>query len=450
VEDLESPEFVLKSRRVVTPAGVRAASVRVDDGRIAEVADHERPGDRAATIDLGDRVLMPGLIDTHVHINEPGRTEWEGFATATRAAAAGGVTTLIDMPLNSIPPTTTVNGLYAKLESAAGRCRVNVGFWGGAVPANASELARLKASGVFGFKCFLVPSGVPEFGSVGEEDLILAMEAAANLSAPLLVHAEEPKRIAAHWVGPHPSYSSYLATRPPAAENEAVDRLIGLCRTTGVRLHILHVSSADAAEAVGRAKQEGLPISAETCPHYLTFAAEEIPDGATEFKCAPPIRERENRERLWKTLAEGTLDLIASDHSPAPPDLKQRDTGSFQKAWGGISSLEISLAAVWTGAAARGFSLADVARWMCEGPSRLAGLEKSKGAIAAGRDADLVVWDPEASWTVDAAKLHHRHALTPYAGRELRGLVRATYLSGKKIYDDGAFLKEPSGEILLA
>jgi allantoinase len=445
---LAPSEFVLSSRRVLTPEGVRPACVRIRSGTIVSVGPESAEG--LPVVDAGDAVVMPGIVDTHVHVNEPGRTEWEGFDTATRAAAAGGVTTLIDMPLNSIPPTTTIGGLHAKAESAAGRCRVHVGFWGGAVPGNAEELPRLRASGVFGFKCFLAPSGVAEFPPVGPEDLARGMEAAARLSAPLLVHAEEKDRISPDWSGPLESYRSYLETRPPAAEKEAVERLIGLCRRTGARVHVLHVSCAEAAEAIGRAKSEGVSISAETCPHYLTFAADGIPDGATQFKCAPPIRDRENRERLWGALAQGSLDLVASDHSPAPPAIKCRETGDFRKAWGGISSLELSLSAVWTGAAARGFSVADVARWMCAGPARLAGLASAKGAIAEGLDADLVVWSPEASRRVDPERLQQRHKLTPYAGRALLGVVEATYVKGEKVYDRGQILGRPSGELLLA
>ncbi|HTD52256.1 MAG TPA: allantoinase AllB [Thermoanaerobaculia bacterium] len=443
-------DFTLKSRRVVTREGVREACVQVRDGRITEVSDLSEETRGTTVVDLGDKVLMPGVIDTHVHVNEPGRTEWEGFATATLAAAAGGVTTLLDMPLNSIPPTTSVDGLRAKAESAAGRCRVHVGFWGGLVPGNERELAPLRSAGVFGFKCFLAPSGVPEFEPVTDRDLTAAMARLAKMSAVLLVHAENPDRIAAQWNGPADSYDAYLSTRPPAAEIEAVERMIRFSRQTGARVHILHLSSADAADAVAGAKREGLPVSAETCPHYLTFASEEIPKGATEFKCAPPIRGSENRERLWAALAEGSIELVVSDHSPAPEELKHRESGDFARAWGGISSLEVSLAAVWTGAAARGFSVADLARWMCAGPARLAGLEAWKGSIAPGLDADLVVWDPEASWKVDPALLHHRHPLTPYAGRILRGKIEATYVRGTRIFEAAEFTGPPSGEILLS
>ena len=434
---------------MVTPEGVREAAVRVSDGRIVEVADRSVPIRSAAVVDVGEQVLMPGVIDTHVHVNEPGRTEWEGFATATRAAAAGGISTLIDMPLNSVPPTTSLDALHAKAETVAGRCRVHIGFWGGLVPGNTTELERLRNAGVCGFKCFLVDSGVPEFAPVAESDLATAMNPLAALSVVLLVHAEDPRRLAGFGSGRADAYSTYLETRPSEAETEAVAGMIRLSREAGVRVHILHLSSSAAAEAVEAAKREGLAVSAETCPHYLTFASEEIPDGATEFKCAPPIRDRANRERLWAALARGAIELVVSDHSPSPPGLKCRDSGDFQRAWGGISSLELSLSATWSGASARGFSIADLVRWMCRGPAELAGLARWKGSIAPGFDADLVVFDPDVSWTVDPAKLRHRHPLTPYAGRVLKGKVEATYLRGQKVYEKGRFLGAPRGEILL-
>ncbi|HKD11207.1 MAG TPA: allantoinase AllB [Thermoanaerobaculia bacterium] len=442
--------LVLKSRRVVTPGGVREASVRIADGRIVEVADRSAPTRGAVVVDIGGRVLMPAAIDTHVHVNEPGRTDWEGFASATRAAAAGGIATLVDMPLNSIPPTTSLEALHAKAEAAAGRCRVHVGFWGGLVRGNAIELERLHNAGAFGFKCFLVDSGVVEFPPVAESDLAAATSRLAVLSAMLLVHAEDAGRITPFGNGRPDQYSSYLRTRPAEAETEAVARMVRLSRESGIRVHILHLSSSAAAEAVGAAKREGLAVTGETCPHYLTFASEEIPDGATEFKCAPPIRDRENRERLWAALGRGEIDLVVSDHSPSPVELKCRDSGDFQKAWGGISSLELSLSATWSGASARGFSMEDLVRWMCRGPAELAGLGGWKGSIAPGFDADLVVFDPDASWTVDPMKLRHRHPLTPYAGRVMKGRVEATYLRGRKVYAGGRFFGPPRGEILLA
>ncbi|HVE65103.1 MAG TPA: allantoinase AllB [Thermoanaerobaculia bacterium] len=441
---MKGADLVLRSTRVATPSGLEPAAVVVRDGVVVAV---ERPG--TAGIDYGDAVVMPGLVDTHVHVNEPGRTGWEGFETATRAAAAGGVTTIFDMPLNSIPPTTTVAALEEKAAAARGRVSVDVGFWGGVVPGNRGELAALAARGVPGFKCFLVPSGVAEFGHVSEEDLRDALPEIARLHSVLLVHAEHPD-----WIGEPPPraggrlYSSYLATRPARAEDEAVAQLARLCRETGARIHVVHLSSAGALGTIARARAEGLPLSAETCPHYLSFSAEEVPDGATEWKCAPPIRGADNRERLWEGLAKGTIEIVVSDHSPAPPELKRRDTGDFLAAWGGISSLQLRLPAVWTGARARGFSPGDLARWLCSAPARLAGLAR-KGAIAPGSDADFVVWRPEASFAVRAGELHHRHALTPYAGRTLHGVVEATYLAGEKIFEGGRFHGPPRGKILL-
>jgi allantoinase len=441
------PDLLLTSRRAVTPEGVRPATVHVRDGRIEHVGPFDAAHSGVSVIDCGDSVLMPGIVDTHVHVNEPGRTEWEGFATATRAAAAGGVTTLVDMPLNSIPATTTREGLRAKVE-AAQRLWVDVGFWGGVVPGNTGELAGLLAEGVLGFKAFLVPSGVEEFQHVEEADLREAMRELAQHGAVLLAHAELPGPIdaaAGVWEEGSPAeYARYLRSRPDAAEVEAVELLIRLCRETECRVHIVHVSSAEVLPLLKQAREEGLPATAETCPHYLAFAAGEIPDGAVAFKCAPPIRSRENRERLWDALRDGVIDLVATDHSPCPPAMKGIEAGDFKQAWGGISSLQLALPAVWTGARERGFTVTDLARWMCAAPARLAGLEGRKGAIAPGYDADLVIWDPEASFEVEASSLHHRHKLTPYAGRTLYGVVRRTLLRGETIDQNGA----PNGRLL--
>jgi allantoinase len=393
-------------------------------------------------------------VDTHVHINEPGRTEWEGFATATRAAAAGGITSLIEMPLNSIPATTSVGASQAKLAAAAGKLSVDTGFWGGVVPGNARELPALWQAGCFGFKCFLIDSGVREFASVGESDLREALPVLARIGAPLLAHAELPgpiedaaKRRAAS--ASRKSYQTWLESRPPAAENDAIDLLLRLAGEFGVRIHIVHLSSSDAIPKIRNAKASGQPLSVETCPHYLTFTSEEIPDGATWFKCAPPIRERENRECLWAGLQRGTIDMIATDHSPCPPEMKRQETGDFLDAWGGIASLQLSLPAVWKEAKPRGFSLPHLSRWLCEAPARLASLAHKKGAIAPGCDADLVIWNPEAAFNVDPAQLHHRHKLTPYAGRDLMGIVEATFLRGIKIFERGNFSAAPAGRVLL-
>jgi allantoinase len=445
---------VLRSRRVATPDGIRPATLHIHQGRIESIgAWDEAPG----LIDCGDSVIFPGLVDSHVHVNEPGRTEWEGFETATRAAAVGGITTLVDMPLNSIPATTTREALRAKVEAARGKIQVDVGLWGGVVPGNTGELAGLLKEGVLGFKAFLVPSGVDEFQHVGEADLREALPVLARHGAVLLAHAELPGPIEAaagvwdHREGAGPAelreYSRYLQSRPDAAEVEAVELLVRLCRETGCRIHIVHVASAEVLPVLRRAREEGLPVTAETCPHYLTFAAEEIPDGGVTFKCAPPVRRRETRERLWEALREGLLDLVASDHSPCPPAMKKVESGDFRGAWGGIASLQLALAAVWTGARERGFTLSDLAEWMCAAPARLAGLEDRKGKIAPGYDADLVVWDPEASFVVDPAALRHRHKLTPYTGRTLSGVVRRTLLRGETVYD-GSFPGPPSGNLL--
>jgi allantoinase len=447
------PELVLRARRVVLPDGVRPASVHVAGGRIAAVAGWDEVPEGARRVDAGDAVLLPGLVDTHVHANEPGRTEWEGFASATRAAAAGGVTTLVEMPLNSIPATTSVAGLCAKREAAEGRCSVDVGFWGGVVPGNTAELRPLWEAGVLGFKCFLAPSGVDEFGHVGEAELREAMPVLAELGAPLLAHAELPaplERAAASLAGAdRRAYATYLRSRPPEAEVEAIRLLLRLCREFGTRVHVVHLATAAALPLLREARAAGLPVTVETCPHYLHFAAEEIADGATAWKCAPPIRGREEREALWAALAAGDIDLVASDHSPCPPQMKRGDAGDWLEAWGGIASLQLGLPVAWSGARARGMSAERLAEWMSAAPARLAGLEALKGAIAPGRDADLVVWDPDAETRVEPGTLHHRHPLTPYAGGVFAGAVRATYVRGTCVYHRGRFLPEPAGRILL-
>ncbi len=452
---MEPAHLVLRSQRVVTPGGVRPATVHVRGEKIERLGPVDEAGTGSPLIDCGDSVIMPGIVDTHVHVNEPGRTEWEGFATATRAAAAGGVTTLVDMPLNSVPATTTREALRAKLEAAAGQCSVDVGFWGGVVPGNAGELAGLLEDGVLGFKAFLVPSGVEEFQHVGEADLREALPVLARSGAVLLVHAELPGPIdgaAGVWEGADPQalreYDRYLRSRPDAAEVEAVELLVRLCFEYGCRIHIVHVSSAEVLPVLRRAREEWLPITAETCPHYLTFAAEEIPDGAVATKCAPPIRSRANRERLWEALREGVLDLVATDHSPSPPAMKKVDTGDFRAAWGGIASLQLALPAVWTEARRRGFTVENLAEWMCAAPARLAGLTRRKGRIAPGYDADFAIWDPDASFTVDGSRLRHRHSLTPYEGRRLFGVVRRTLLRGDVIHENGQIAGSPRGTLL--
>jgi allantoinase len=424
-------ELVIRARRAVTPDGVRPVTVAIRDGRVAAVAGPGETPDAVSVEELaGPEVLLPGLVDTHVHVNEPGRTEWEGFATATRAAAAGGVTTLIDMPLNSLPPTTTVPALAAKRAAAGPAAVVDVGFWGGAVPGNLAGLAGLHEAGVFGFKAFLADSGVPEFGLLDATGLDEVLAETARLGALLIVHAEDPGVLAA---APDPAgraYAGFLASRPAAAEDTAIAGLLAAAARHGARVHILHLASASALPLIAAARADGALVSAETCPHYLSFCAEQVPDGATEFKCCPPIRDAANRDGLWAGLAGGLIGAVVSDHSPCPPGLKQREAGDFGAAWGGISSLQLGLPAVWTQARQRGHGLDDVVRWMAAGPAALAGLA-AKGAIAPGRDADLVAFDDTAAFTVDPARLHHRHPVTPYAGQTLTGVVRRTWLRGQ-------------------
>jgi len=434
------PDLIIRGQRVVLPETVAPRSVHIREERIVFVGDYDDVVAGCEVVDAGDSVMMPGLVDTHVHINAPGRTEWEGFHSATLAAAAGGVTTLVDMPLNSIPPTTTLSGFEAKLETARGDCFVDVGFWGGVVPGNTAELAPMFAAGVVGFKCFLVPSGVDEFEHVTEKDLRVAMPELTRLGALLIVHAELPQSIKTEVVGA--DYQSFLASRPRVAENDAIALMIRLSREFDTRVHIVHLSSADAIPMLREAQAAGVKITAETCPHYLHFTAEEVPAGATEFKCCPPIRERDNREELWKGLRDGTIDFIVSDHSPCPGEMKLRETGDFMKAWGGIASLQLRLPIVWTEARHRGFTLLDVTRWLCANPARQVSFDGRKGSIAIGHDADLVIWRPDTQFTVTPSTLHHRHKLTPYAGEVLSGVVQQTYLRGRKI-------DAPGGQMLL-
>ncbi len=447
-----NPDLVIRSKRVLTREGLRPAALHIRNRIIEALRAYEDVPGGCPVEDAGESIVLPGLVDTHVHINEPGRTEWEGFETATRAAVAGGITTLIEMPLNSIPATTTVEAFAAKVAAAEGKCYADVGFWGGVVRGNTPELRGLFEAGIFGFKCFLVPSGVEEFPSVTEADLRSALPELARLGAVLLVHAELPgpieKASATAAQANASRYLTWLGARPREAETEAIAWLIGLSAEFGVRIHVVHLSSSDALLLLRWAKSDGLQITVETCPHYLYFAAEDVPDGATQFKCAPPIREQENRQRLWAALGEGLIDLVVTDHSPCPPEMKCGDSGDFLRAWGGIASLELSLPVMWTAAQERGHTIEDLARWMCQMPARLAGLDRNKGTLAAGYDADMIFWNPEAGFSVVAENLHQRHKLTPYAGRSLHGVVEKTFLGGRKIYDRGEFPASPCGQVL--
>ena len=447
-------DLIVRSTRVLTAAGIAPAVVHIAGGRITRLSGYNDYPPHALLDDAGSLVVMPGVVDTHVHFNEPGRTEWEGLASGTAAAAVGGVTTVVDMPLNSVPATTDVEGFDRKRAAADGRVYVDVAFWGGVVPGNTNQLRALAGRGVAGFKAFMVPSGVDEFPHVSEQDLRDAMPVLADLGLPLLVHAEWPGIIdgaSRDFAGCDPRrYDTWLSSRPPHAETEAIDLLIRLCREYRTRIHIVHLAAAAALPALGGARAERLAITVETCPHYLTFAAEGIVDGATAFKCAPPIREKRNQAALWRALAEGTIDLIASDHSPCPPAMKQLESGDFVKAWGGIGSVELLLSAVWTGAVQHGLPLARVARLLCTAPAELAGLKSRKGSIAVGLDADLVMWDPDAEFTVDQRRLRQRNKITPYDGLRLRGAVHRTYLRGQLVYsrDERAAAAAPSGILL--
>jgi len=436
-------DLVFKAGRVITSEGEVPRSVGVRDGRIVAVEPLDAGMTAERVIELGeDVVLIPGLVDTHVHINDPGRAEWEGFETATRAAAAGGVTTVVDMPLNSLPPTVDVAALEVKRKTAAGKVHVDVGFWGGAIPGNRGDLRPLHDAGVFGFKCFLLHSGVDEFPPLDSAELAEDLRELESFGAMMIVHAEDSEEIehAPHAHGVR--YDDFLHSRPRGAENVAIARVIDLARETGARVHILHLSSSDALGMVADARREGVALSVETCPHYLSFTAEEIGDGATQFKCCPPIRESENRELLWRGLADGVIDQVVSDHSPCTPELKRFDSGDFGDAWGGIASLQLGLPAIWTQARQRGFTVADVVRWMAERPAAQVGMRR-KGHIAVGYDADFCVFAPDESFLVDKEKLRHRNPVSAYHGRRLDGVVRSTWLRGKEITGE-----QPFGELL--
>ena len=440
--------LTLRSGNVVTPEGVRPATIHVGGERIERIGGFQDVSEGETLVDYGTLTIMPGIVDSHVHVNEPGRTEWEGFETATRAAAAGGVTTIVDMPLNSIPATTSVHALEMKIDALRGKCRVDVALWGGAVPGNAGELRPMLDAGAVGFKCFLVDSGVPEFGNLDAEGLKTAMLALRDTGAPLIVHAEVAGPIEQASVdlrGTSSSYRRYLESRPRSAENDAIALVYELARECGAKAHIVHLSSSGGLEYLRRAREKGVSLTAETTPHYLYFDAERIPDGRPEYKCAPPIREHSNREQLWQGIADGLITLIVSDHSPCTPELKHLENGDVEHAWGGISSLQFGLSIVWTEAKRRGISIEKISNLMSAGPAKLACLDTRKGKLASGFDADIVVWDPDATFVVDAARAEHRHKVTPYDGETLSGIVRATYLRGRRIWEDG-HVDSPKGK----
>ncbi len=448
-------------------------------------------------IELGDKILMPGVIDPHVHINEPGRTAWEGFETATMAALAGGITTMIDMPLNSSPVTTSAVAFDEKVLASKNKLHTNVGLWGGVVPGNENEIEPLIKKGVMGFKAFLTHSGIDEFPNATEEDLCMAMPIIAKYNLPLLVHCElisneqqaigneqpatsneqpatsneqpaisnekqetrnehpvssiqHPVSSIQHPVSSNNSYQNYLNSRPKKWEDDAIAMMIRLCEKFNCRVHIVHLSSADSLQQIAAAKQKGLPITVETGQHYLYFNAEEIEDGRTEFKCAPPIREKENNDQLWQALQEGLIDFVATDHSPATPSLKEIESGDFMKAWGGIASIQFALPVLWTAAKKRNATFNDIAKWLCENPAKLINKENSKGKIAAGFDADLIVLDDEKIFTVTKEIILHKHKVTPYINEQLYGVVEQVYLAGEKVFADGKMNQPNSGKILLA
>jgi allantoinase len=446
----EQCDLIIRASRVITGGAEIACSIGITGGRITAVMPLDEragpaagrqadPAGSAEVLEIGaDVVVLPGLVDSHVHVCEPGNTEWEGFATATSAAAAGGITTLVDMPLDSVPATVSIAALEIKRQAARGQCRVDVGFWGGVIPGNLGQLAPLHAAGVLGFKCFLSDSGAEDFPLVDTRQLTAALRVLRGLDSPLLVHAESAEAGAAAGaaaaIGESPgrSYAGYLATRPRGIENLAIAQVIEAARATGGHAHVVHLSSSDALPMLASARRDGVRVTAESCPHYLTLTAEEIADGATAAKCSPPVREAANRELLWSGLRDQVLDLVVSDHSPCTAAMKETASGDFSAAWGGISSLQLSLPLVWTEARRRGFSLADVAGWMAERPARLAGLA-AKGRIAPGYDADFCLFAPEESFAVDPGLLQHRHPVTPYTGRTLTGVVRGAMLRGAMI-----------------
>jgi len=440
--------LALKSRHVITPEGERTAIILVENGRISALLPYDAAVAGVELRDVGDHAILPGVIDPHVHINEPGRTDWEGFDTATRAALAGGLTSLVDMPLNSAPVTTSVANLELKRAATAGKLHTNVGFWGGVVPGNAAEIEPLIAAGVLGFKAFLTHSGIDDFPNTTEEDLRRVMPILARHRLPLLVHCELSEDDEAWKQNDHRSYPNYLASRPKKWEDEAVVLMIRLCEEFNCPVHIVHLSSANSIAPIAAAKAKGLPLTVETGQHYLYFNAEDIADGQTQFKCAPPIREKANNDQLWAALQAGIIDFVATDHSPAPPNLKQLESGDFTTAWGGIASLQLALPVLWTAARQRGASLHDVAKWLSENPAKLAGQSQKKGKIAPGFDADLIVFDAEKTFVVSEEMIQHKHKVSPYICQELAGVIELTFLNGEEVFQRSTFTQLNHGQIL--
>ena len=447
------PSLALRCRRVLVAGAVRPATVEVTDGKVSAVLDYTASTGAESVQMIESGMLLPGLVDTHVHINEPGRTEWEGFNTATRGAAAGGITTVVDMPLNCSPVTTTAAALQQKIDALEGQLWIDCGFWGGVVPHSLDALDDLLAAGVLGVKSFTIHSGIDEFPQVEPAHLRRAIRSLASYQLPYLIHAElDPKQMPPPVIGNR--YQSFLASRPRRWENDAIKMLIALAEEAAeagisARLHVVHLSSADALKALAKAQGSGIQISAETCPHYLTLAAESIADGKTLFKCCPPIREDENRQRLWQGLEDGTIAFIVSDHSPCTPQLKHIDSGDIERAWGGISSLQFGLSLIWTEAMARGYPIEQVVDWMATQPARFAGLGTSKGQIAAGFDADFCVFDDSAEYIISSDIIQYRHPITPYAGRRVCGVVKRTFVRGRAVYAEGEMLHRPIGRALL-
>jgi allantoinase len=449
-----APDLLVTGRRVVTPEGTRPAAIAIRNGIIVAVTRPDEAPRDAPVLDAGDAVVMPGIIDTHVHADEPGRVDWEGFESATRAAAAGGITMIVDMPVHAVPPTTRPDALRLKIALAETQAWIDVGFWAGLGRGDASYVRALCAAGAFGFKAYLIPPGADGLREVDEGELRLALPLLRECGVPLIVHAEMPAPIERAWAelaadgADARLYANWLRARPIAAENEAVALLIELAREFETPIHVSHLSGADMLPDLRRARAAGVPITIEASPHYLHFAAEEIPDGATEFKCAPPIREFVHREALWEALGDGTIDTLASAHAPCPPELKRPDTGDFASAWPGIAGIQLMLPVVWTGAHVRGFSPHHLAEWLCAAPARLLGLEQRKGSIAPGRDADLVIWEDQTELRVEHSRLEQRHKMTPYDGLTLTGRVQTTMVRGEVVYDRGVIVGERRGRVM--